>query len=130
MAPRNNLVLAIIWNSQYLGARDNYVRAKIWCGGKSKRTWTGKNQNQGTSPWHFCCIFISQFYRAYKYIFFPLQFSYQHSETSPSFCFHDLLYFQNNDCKKKTRNSRGKSRAVKTHLYPIYFFFSFTSFSL
>ena len=30
-------MLAIIWNSQYFGARDNYVRAKIWCArGKSK----------------------------------------------------------------------------------------------
>ena len=32
--------------------------------------------------------------------------------------------------QKKTRNSRGKSRPMETHLYPMRFFFSFTSFFL
>ena len=90
---------------------------------------TTPNQNQGTSPWYFCCIFISHFYRAYKYYFFSLKFSYEHSEIPTNFCFHDLLYFQNNECKKKTRNSRGKSRAMETHFYPIHFFFLSLVFS-
>ena len=71
----------------------------------------------------FCCIIISQFYRAYKYIFFPLQFSYQHSETSPSFCFHDLLYFQNNDCKKKLEIREGSQEQWKHTSTPYIFFF-------
>ena len=91
---------------------------------------TTPNQNQGTSPWYFCCIFISHFYRAYKYYFFLLKFSYEHSETSPNFFVYALLYFQNNECKKKSRNSRGKSRAMETHFYRIEFFFSFTRFFL
>ena len=87
------------------------------------------NQNQGTSPWYFCCIFISHFYRGYKYYFFSLKFCYEHSEIPTNFCFHDLLYFQNNECKKKTRNSRGKSRAMETHFHTLDFFSPFTSIS-
>ena len=35
-------------------------------------------------------------------------------------------YFQNNECKKKSRNSRGKKRAMETRFYTMEFFSPFT----
>ena len=91
--------------------------------GKSKRTWTGPNQNQGTSPWYFCCIFISHFYRGYKYYFFSLKFCYEQSEIPTNFCFHDLLYFQNNECKKNLEIREGSQEQWKHTSTPYIFFF-------
>ena len=129
MAPRDNLVLAIIWYTQYLGARDNYVRAKIWCGeNRSENGLELRHQTKTRGLLHGTSLvfFISHFYRAYKNYFFSLKFSYEHSETSPNFFVYALLYFQNNECKKKSPNSRGKSRAMETHFYTMELFFSFT----
>ena len=88
------------------------------------------NQNQGTSPCYFCCIFISQFYRGYKYYFFSLTFCYEQSEITTNFCFHDLLYFQNNECKKKNSKFEREVKSNGNTLLPHTFFFSFTSFFL
>ena len=84
---------------------------------------TTPNQNQGTSPWYFCCIFISHFYRGYKYYFFSLKFSYEHSEIPTNFCFLDLLHFQNNECKKNLEIREGSQEQWKHTSTPYIFFF-------
>ena len=91
---------------------------------------TTPNQNQGTSPWYFCCIFISHFYRGYKYYFFSLKFCYEHSEIPTNFCFHDLLYFQNNECKKNNSKFEREVKSNGNTLLPHRIFFSFTRFFL
>ena len=47
----------------------------------------------------------------------------------PNFCFHDLLYFQNNECKKNLEIREGSQEQWK-HTSTPYIFFSFTSFFL
>ena len=90
---------------------------------------TTPNQNQGTSPWYFCCIFISHFYRAYKFYFFSLKFSYEHSEIPTNFCFLDLLHFQNNECKKNLEIREGSQEQWKHTSTPYIFFFLSLVFS-
>jgi hypothetical protein len=94
-------------NRAKIWPRKGNVREDLVLKIEAKTGVTTPNQNQGTSPWTSLVFFISHFYRAYKYYFFSLQFSYEHSETSSSFCFHDLLYFQNNECKKKLEIREG-----------------------
>ena len=54
-----------------------------------------------------------------NFFFLSLDFPQEHSERFPTFFFMPCQYFQNNVCKKKTRNLKGKSRAMETHFYPI-----------
>ena len=59
------------------------------------------------------------------FFFFHYIFLMNTHKDSLPFFFMPSQYFQNNECKKKkTRNSRGKSRAMETHFHPIIFFFS------
>ena len=68
--------------------------------------------------------------RGHYFNFFSLQFSYEHSEISPSFLFFmSYCISRTMNAKKKTRNSRGKSKAMETHFYPIEFFFISLDFS-
>jgi hypothetical protein len=60
------------------------------------------------------------------FFFLSLVFSYEHAERFPAFFLCLLSISRIMNAKKKTRNSRGKSRAMETHFYPIHFFFSFT----
>jgi len=59
-------------------------------------------------------IFFS-FMRIFLYTFRNIPYNF----------FNLFSYFQNNECKK-SRNSRGKTRAMESHFYSMEFFFSFT----
>jgi hypothetical protein len=59
-------------------------------------------------------------------IFFSFMKFFLYTFRNISYNFFKLFsYFQNNECKK-SRNSRGKTRAMESHFYSMEFFFSFT----
>ena len=57
------------------------------------------------------------------FFFLSRELSYIHSERFLIIFFMLCSYFQYNECKKKSRNSRGKKRAMETHFYTMDFFF-------
>ena len=58
------------------------------------------------------------------FFFFPTRFSHMKiKKDSLLFFLMPCLYFQNHECKKKTRNSRGKTRPMENHFYTMDFFF-------
>ena len=127
MAPRSNLVLAIIWNSQYLGARDNYVRAKIWCGeNRSENGLELRHQTKTRELLHGTSLvfFISHFYRAYKYYFFHYNFPMNFQKHSLVFSFMPFCISRIMSAKKISKFER----EVKTNgntLVPHEIFFLF-----
>ena len=50
-------------------------------------------------------------------------FSYEHSEIFPAVFYYALLVFLDEWNEKKSRTSRGKSRAMETHFHILDFFF-------
>ena len=128
MAPRNNLVLAIIWNSQYLGARDNYVRAKIWCGGNRSENGLDQTKTRGLLHGTSVVFLFPTSTGLINIIFFHYNFP-MNIQKHPLIFFNALLYFQNNECKKNSKFER-EVKSNENTLVPHRFFFSFTSFSL
>ena len=81
-------------NRAKIWPRKGNVREDLVLKIEAKTGVTTPNQNQGTSPWTSLVFFISHFYRAYKYYFFSLQFSYEHSEISPSFFLCPFVFLE------------------------------------
>ena len=62
-------------------------------------------------------------FNSMEFFFLSREFSYIHSERFFAFFFLLCSYFQNNGCKKKSRNSRGKTSAMESHFYSMHIFF-------
>ena len=127
MAPRDNLVLAIlvIWCSQYLGARDNYVRAKIWCGeNRSENGLELRHQTKTRGLLHGTSLvfFISHFYRAYKYYFFHYKFPMNFQKHSLVFSFMPFCISRIMSAKKNIEIREGSQDQWKHTCTPRDFF--------
>ena len=96
---------------------------------KNKLQQTKTNQNLRGKP----RAMKTHLYVYTKELFFlSLVFSYEHAERFPAFFLCLLSISRIMNAKKKTRNSRGKSRPMENHghFYTMDFFISFTRFYL
>ena len=110
-------------NRAKIWPRKGNVREDLVLKIEAKTGVTTPNQNQGTSPWTSLVFFISHFYRAYKYYFFSLQFSYEHSEISPSFFFMSFCISRTMNAKKNSKFEREVKSNGNTLLPNRLFFF-------
>ena len=129
MAPRNNLVLAIIWNSQYLGARDNYVRAKIWCGGNRSEHGLDQTKTRGLLHGTSVVFLFPSSTGLINIYFFHYNFPINIQKHPLVFVFMTFCISRIMTAKKNSKFER-EVKSNENTLVPHRFFFSFTSFSL